>query len=239
MFGLLLALALGGLATAAVGIAHQLLPRHFTPAQQRQITGWEMERRWLVLPAGKIFPAAVPYTVSWPSRDEPASLKLQAQRLAISPPESCGAAVSAAAARVLDHRGCSTALRATYVDSSGSMVATIVVAVLPASAPSRSVAADLKSMAEGGGAPVQAFAVAGTPAAGFGASERQIFDVSAAGPYVILSTAGFTATRRENVTADDYVHEEMQSLADGLVGSAEKVLGTPPRPPVCPGAPGC
>src|SRR5215470_8147679 len=53
VFALLLVAALGGLSVAAVGIAHGLLPRHFTAAQRRQISDWEMERRWRVLPTGK------------------------------------------------------------------------------------------------------------------------------------------------------------------------------------------
>ncbi len=238
-FALVLAVGLAGLLGAAVGVAHRLLPRRFTAAQQRQIIGWEMERRWRVLPAGKIFPASVPYTVPAAALDGPDSLTLQAQRLAISPAESCSAAVLGPAAAVLDSHGCSTALRATYVDASGSMVATVVVAVLPAGTAASSVASVLASTATEPGGPAQTFSVAGTSAAGFGDGERQVSDVAGAGPYVIVSTAGFTDDRREQVTADDYVHAEMTSLAQGLVRSAELVLGARPRPPTCPGAPGC
>src|SRR5215469_9020202 len=63
VFALLLVIALAGLAVAAVGMAHALLPRQFTAAQRRQISDWEMERRWRALSAGKIFPASVTYTV--------------------------------------------------------------------------------------------------------------------------------------------------------------------------------
>jgi hypothetical protein len=140
---------------------------------------------------------------------------------------------------VLDRSRCSTALRATYVDASGSMVATVVVAVLPAGAAARTVAAELASTTEGTGGPVQAFAVPDTAAANFGAAEQKLSDVVVAGPYVILATAGFTDDRLERVTFDDYVHAEMTSLAAGLVRSAQLVLGRPPPRPVCPGAPGC
>jgi hypothetical protein len=192
-----------------------------------------------VLSAGKIFPAAVPYTVPAAQLDGSGSLTLQAQRLVIGTPESCSKAVSPAAARVLDRSRCSTVLRATYVDSSGSMVATVLVAVLPADAAARTVVAELASTAEGAGGPVQALAVPGTAAASFGDDQRQLSDVVEAGPYVILATAGFTDDRREQVTADDYVRAEMTSLAAGLVTSAQLVLGRPPPRPVCPGAPGC
>ncbi len=238
-FALVLAVGLVGLGAAAVGIAHRLLPRHFTAAQQRQIMGWEMERRWRVLPAGRIFPAVVPYTVSAAELQGPASLTLQAQRLGISPQESCSAAVTTTAASVLEHGGCSTAFQATYVDSSGSMVATLVVAVLPASSAASGVAHALETAAYGAAGPAQTFPVPGTPAAGFGDAQRQLSHVEAAGPYVILSTAGFTDGRPGPISADSYLDAEMASLAEGLVSSAQRVLGKQPPLPVCPGAPGC
>ena len=220
-FALVLVVGLVGLGTAAVGIAHRLLPRHFTAAQQRQIMAWEMERRWRVLPAGKIFPEVVPYTVSAAALDAPASLTLLAQRLGISPQESCSAAVTTAAASVLEHGGCATAFQATYVDASGSMVATVVVAVLPASSAASSVARTLKATAYGPPGPAQTFPVAGTPAAGFGDAQRQVSRVEAAGPYVILSTAGFTDGRPGLVSDDSYVDAEMASSPRGQ--SAEVV----------------
>ncbi len=238
-FTLVLAIGLLGLGVAAVGIAHRLLPRHFTAAQQREIMSWEMERRWRVLAAGKIFPAVVPYTVSAGVLDGPASLTLQAQRLGISPQESCSAAVTTAAASVLQHGGCSTAFQATYVDSSGSMVATLVVAVLPASSAASSVADALRAATYGAAGPAQTFPVPGTPAAGFGDGQRQLSHVVAAGPYVILSTAGFSDGRPGVVSSDSYVDAEMASLGEGLVSSAQRILGKRPPLPVCLGAPGC
>jgi hypothetical protein len=239
IISLLFAIGLVGLAAAAVGIAHRLLPRQFTPAQQRQIIGWEVARRWRVLPAGKIFPASVSYTVPANALAGTAGLTLQAQRLGISPPESCSSALGAAAASVLDRSGCSAVLRATYVDASGSMVATIAVAVLPAGTAAGRLVSELKSATGGAAALVQTFPVPRTAAAGFGDNERQLPDVAAAGPYVIMSTAGFTDDRGAQVAHDPYVGQEMTSLAAGLVSSAQRVLGKQPPMPVCPGAPGC
>src|SRR5215467_15784499 len=114
VFALLLVAALSGLAVAAVGIAHGLLPRQFTATQRRQISDWEMARRWRVLSAGKIFPASVTYTV--PATDLNATgsgLTLHAERLAISPVTGCAGALDPAASSVLTRYGCSTVLRAT------------------------------------------------------------------------------------------------------------------------------
>lgn len=236
---LLLVVGLGGLAIAAVSIAHSLLPRQFTAAQRRQIVDWEMERRWRTVPAGDIFPASVSYTVPANDLYAASGLVLQAQRLAISPAEGCAAAFESSAGRVLSRHGCSTVLRATYVDSSGSMVATVVVAVLPAGASASSVVSELGQPADGAPGPVHAFAVAGTPAAGFDDANRQVSSAVGVGPYVILSTAGFTSDRRQKVSSDQYVSEEMSSLAGGLLTSAQQVLGRQPRVPRCPGSPGC
>lgn len=241
VLALLLVAALGGLAVAAVGIAHGLLPRPFTAAQRRQISDWEMERRWRVLPAGKIFPASISYTVSAAALNASSGsgLTLQAQRLAISPAESCASAFEQTAVPLLSRLHCSTVLRATYLDASGSMVATIAVAVLPGSAAANVAYHGLPGTEAGAPGPALTFPVPGTPAAGFGDAERQLSFVVAAGPYVILSTAGFADARTQRVSSDTYMSREMESLADGLVKSVQGNIGKPPPTPVCPGAPGC
>ena len=239
VFALVLVVALAGLAVAAVGIAHSLLPRQLTAAQRRQISDWEMERRWRALSAGKIFPASVSYTVLAADLNSASGLTLHAQRLAISAAERCAGAFDSAAERVLSRLGCSTVLQATYLDASGSMVATITVAVLPGTAAAKAVYAELPGTAAGAPGPAHAYPVPGTPAAGFGDAERQLSVDVAAGPYVILSTAGFADDRTFRVTADDYMSREMESLAGGLVSSVQHNLGKPPPEPACPGAPGC
>jgi len=239
VFTLLLVAALGGLAVAAVGVAHGLLPRQFTAAQRRQISDWEMERRWRALPAGKIFPATVSYTLPGADLDSGGDLNLHAQRLAISPAEPCADAFSAAAEHVLSRLGCSTALQATYVDASGSMVVTVTVAVLPGSAAATAAYNGLPDMAAGDPGPALPYAVAGTAAAGFGEAERQLSSDVVAGPYVILSTAGFADDRTQRVSSDIPVSQEMSSLASGLVRSVQIMIGKTPPEPVCPGAPGC
>jgi hypothetical protein len=240
VFALLLAAGLAGLAVSAVGIAHQLLPRQFTVAQRRQIATWELERRWRALPAGAIFPASVSYSV--PSADfySGSGLTLQARLLRVSPETSCAAAVSGQAAVILGRLGCTDAMRATYVDASGSLVATVAVVVLPGSGAERAAAKELTGTHGFSPSLVRALRVAGTPAGEFGQAERQLTQAVGAGPYLILSTAGFADGRRHvRLAADHYLDDEMTSLASGLVDSAERVLGKPLPPIACPGAPGC
>lgn len=240
IFTVLLAAGLAGLGAAAVGIAHQLLPRRFTPAQQSRIATWEMERRWRAFPAGAIFPDSVKYVVSGAALNSSGDLALQARRLAIAPQSGCAAVVSGAAARVLHRYGCTGAVRATYVDASGSMVATVAVIVMPGTAAAETAASDLT---HGSGNPallVQAFRVLGSPAAGFGDPQRQLTRTVTAGPYLILVTAGFADGRhRIGIRGDYYQYQEMTSLNAGLTAFAATTLGRPLPVPACPGAPGC
>lgn len=239
-FVLLLIVGLGGMAAAAAGIAHAVLPRQFTAAQRRQIIGWEQESRWRTLPAGTIFPAKVAYKVPAADLDSAEGLGLQARRLTISPAKSCAAAFDAAAAKILARAGCSAVLRATYLDSSASMVTTVAIAVLPAGSSAVAVAGELQPSA-GKPGPVIALKVPGTAASGFGDAERLVSSAAGTGPYVIMSTAGFTAGRGPDrgLRSDRYVGDEMSSLAAGVVSSARKALGQPVPAPTCPGAPGC
>jgi hypothetical protein len=237
-FVTLLIAALCGLGVAAVGAAHQLLPRQFTAAQRQRIETWEMTRRWRALPAGKIFPAAVSYQLPSSAFYGQPGLKLSAHRLTIDTSANCKGSLSVTAARILAHHGCAAVLRATYVDASGSLVATVGVAVLPDSSAAQAV---VSALGNGSAAePLRALKVAGTLADEFRDPERQVSRVAAAGPYVVFSTAGFTDGRpREKISTDAYLDHELTSLTAGLSKSASSVLGSQPPPPTCPGAPGC
>jgi hypothetical protein len=239
-----LALALCGLAVSAAEVVSQVLPRRFTAAQQRQIEAWEMARRWRALPEGVIFPATVTYQLPGTAFYGGQSLPLTARRLAVGTPAGCASAADAAAARVLGRYRCAALLRATYTDSTGSMVATVGVAVLRDSAAAAAAQNRLSATATPvtGDQPdgVRAAPVAGTLASRFRDRQRQLSVDTHAGPYVIMATVGYTDGRpRVRVSADSYLADEMDSLAEGLDDAVTGVLGRPPRTPACPGAPGC
>jgi len=229
---------LAGLAASAVGIAHQLLPRRFTPAQRRAISAWEMDRRWRALPAGKIFPAAVTYTLPAEKLFATSNLVLNASRLGISGATRCASAASGAAVRLLSSHDCTAALRATYTDSSDSLVATITVAVMPSESAARTVVSDLHGL-DAGQMVVRPLRIPGTPAAKFSDADRQLSSTASVGPYLILATAGFTDARHHLRIPDGYLDMEMDSLVKGLVQEASSSLGATPPAPSCPGAPGC
>jgi hypothetical protein len=239
-----LVLGLCGLAGAAAGVVTQFLPRTFTAAQQRQIMAWDMARRWRTMPAGKVFPAAAGYQLSGFALNAPSELSLTARRLGIARQESCAAATDVTAGRVLDRLGCKAVLRATYADSTSSMIVTVGVAVLPSGGTARAAFRDLAAAGASPGSKLlpglRAVAFPGTLAAHFGDRQRQLnWDVSA-GPYLIMSTVGFADGRpRVRVVSDAYADQEMSGLAQGVADVIRAPLGAPPPVPVCPGAPGC
>jgi hypothetical protein len=235
---LVLAVGLGGLAAAAVGVAHQLMPRQFTAAQERQIMTWEMARRWRAYPAGQIFPLTLTYQQPSPVIAPASNETLRARRLGIGRQGSCGPAVSSDAARVLAAHDCTVLLRATYLDSSGSILVTVAVAVLPDTSAATAVASALA--APHSAIALGTLAVRGTAAARFRNRQRQLAYATSEGPYVVLATAGFTDGRpHEPLLTDSYYDREMTNLVTGLSDAIAGRLGQRPPVPSCPGAPGC
>lgn len=232
-------LALGGLGLVGfgVGASLQTMPRKFTPAQQRQITDWELGKRWRDLAVGAIFPASVSYPAPTALGDP--SLMLSARRVGVARQASCASVTDPAAAAVLDRAGCAAVLRATYVDATDSYVVTVGAAALPGVAKA---AAAARAIENTGGArsAVRTVPVKGTPAAAFTDKRRQLSGVVSAGTYVVLYTVGYTDTRpHEPVTRDDYTDEEMKSAGAGVAHDVLSALAAPVPSPHCPGTPGC
>jgi hypothetical protein len=236
-----LVLGLGGLAVSVFGVASQILPRRFSLAQQRQIESWEVARRWRALPEGQIFPADLRYTLPGAAFSASKGLRLTARRLGVARPARCAKGAGPDAGRILDRYGCTELLRATYLDSTGSLVVTVGVAVLRNAAAAAAADARLTSDRHDGlPDSVRPAPVSGTLAARFSSSQRQLAWDTHAGPYVILATAGYADGRpRVHVGADSYLRSEMSSLDGGLGGAVQGVLGREPPVPSCPGAPGC
>lgn len=232
-------LGMAGLVASAAGIASQVLPRKFTAAQQQQIIAWETAKRWRTMEAGKIFPASVTYQLPDYDTTAGSQLPLAANRVGIAPETACGTGADPAAARVLDAGHCTTLLRATYTDETDSMLVTVGVAVMPGRAAARSAAAAL-SEDHGQLSGVRAASFPDTLASAFSDGQRQLSWAVSKGPYVVLSTIGYVDGRPQvQVSSDPYADEEMTSVADGVSGAVEALLGATPAAPRCPGAPGC
>jgi hypothetical protein len=241
-FGLALTVLLigaAGLAASAAGVSSQLLPRKFTAAQQQQIMNWEIARRWRTLPAGTIFPASITYQLPGYALGSSTALPLTASRVAIAPQTTCAEAAVAAAAQVLSAHHCTAMIRATYADETDSMLVTIGVAVMPGAGAARAAAGELSS-GPGLHPGVRVVAFPGTLAASFRDRQRQLSWAASAGPYVILSAAGYAnGMPEEDVASNPYADQEMTSLADGVAQAIGTPLDVQPPPPRCPGAPGC
>lgn len=237
----MLAAALCGLAVSAAGVVGRVLPRRFSVTQQHQIEDWEIAGRWRALPENAIFPASVPYRLSGTYLYSASGLRLSARRLGVSSPATCAKGADPAAGRILGGHRCATLLRATYTDSTGSMVATVGVAVLPGDVAAAK-AEDQLSGTHDDGQPdgVAPARMSGTLASRFDDGRRQLNLNSRAGPYLIMATVGYADGRPHvRISADSYLQGEMSSLAQGLSDAVMGALGKPPRPPSCPGAPGC
>jgi hypothetical protein len=228
-----------GLAASAAGVSSQLLPRRFTAGQQQEIAAWEMARRWRTMTVGEIFPAAVAYQLPVGGPGAASDLSLEAYRVGIARQTSCAAGSDPAAARVLAAGRCTAMLRATYADETDSMLVTVGVAVMPGAGAAKSAASRLSS----GRQPrpgVSEAAFRATLARDFGPRQQQLSWAVSAGPYLIMSTAGFADGRpRVPLSSDPYTDQEMTSFATGVADAVGGPLGEEPAPPRCPGAPGC
>jgi hypothetical protein len=158
------------------------LTRHATKTEVAAAVREEIASRWQRLPAGQIFPRSVAYTTA-------EGMDTAAHLVGIAPAASCAAALDKVAAQALSRHGCITALRATYLDASGTLVLTAGIVVLPGAAAAGQAAADLNSHPHAG---VRAVAFPGTVAQSFRDSRREWFSVTVRGPYVFLSAVGYT-----------------------------------------------
>ena len=229
-------LGVAGLLVSGSGLAAQILPRRFSPAQQQEIMAWQTASRWRTWPAGKIFPAQVSYQLPSTEFDTVNGLTLTAHRVGIAPQASCRDGTDRALAQVLGKDGCAALLRATYTDATGSLVLTVGVAVMRGPAPPPTRLPDGRGLRPS----VKTVPFPHTLTAGFGDRQRQVSGAYSRGPYLVLYTAGFTDGRRyDQVTLNPYAASEIDSLGSGVAQHIGSALGAPPRVPTCPGAPEC
>jgi hypothetical protein len=217
----------------------RIMPRHFTAAEQQKIISWEIGKRWRTWPAGEIFPASIAYQVPASILASDTGLTLTARRVAIAPGASCGTVTDAAAAQILARGGCTTVLRATYVDAAGAFVTTVGVAVLP----SARAAAAVNTALSGPGTlrpGIRAAAFPGTLTAWFADRSRQVSLSISAGPYLVIYAAGYTDGRpRAAADGTHYAQSELLKSAEGIAGYIAGKISAQPPVPACPGAPGC
>lgn len=228
-----------GLVASLIGLVAGVMPRHFSASEQQKIMLWEMAKRWRTWPAGQIFPARVRYGLPGQVLDSATGLNLYARRVGIALQAPCAAALDPAAAHVLARYGCVAVLRATYVDATGAFVTTVGVAVLRGARD----AAMMRRALPGSGdrrPGVRAVPFPGTLTASFADRSRQVGSSIAAGPYIVLYTAGYADGRPYLVgQKDQYARDELLSASQGVAAVIGRRIGALPASPHCPGAPGC
>jgi hypothetical protein len=181
-----LAVALAGIAGLAGGGAalHAELTRHATASEVAAAGRTEIATRWARWTAARIFPAAVRYV----NAD---GLSTTGYRVGIARRASCVAALDPPAAAILRRHGCAAVLRATYVDQSGSLVATVGVAVMPSLTAALAAVNSVLS-APGKAAGLRAAGFPGTWADRFGDAQRGWSFATSGGPYAYFFAAGYT-----------------------------------------------
>jgi hypothetical protein len=178
--GLAAVLGLGAGAYGGLQVKREL-DRPPTRTEKDIASVQEMAMRWRTLPAGEIFPETVDYGED--------GMHELATRVGIAPQASCAKALDAAIAKVVTANGCTTVLRATYLDATQTIVSTVGVAVLPDEASVWKSSRSLRSQfGERGVRPV---AFPGTLSALFGDSARQNFAATEFGNYLIFAAGGF------------------------------------------------
>ena len=231
-------LALIGLCASVGSVVLHVLPRTFSRGQQQQLAAWEIGKRWRTWPAGRIFPAAIPYQVPATALDSASPARLTATRIGIAPATSCLSATGRKAWPVLVRQHCTTVLRATYEDSTGAFAVTVGIAVLPGPGQARDALRALPAHTTTAG--LRAVPFGHTLTSLFSDTARQLSATSAVGPYLIMSTVGYADGRpRVRESADPYDKDEMLSAADGVSDWIAARIGAPPPPARCPGGPAC
>ncbi|MEV0587356.1 hypothetical protein [Nonomuraea sp. NPDC050310] len=229
--GIFLALLAAVVATSAVlvllgtvGLVAETRSRPLTPAEQMRYQQEEIARRWQAWPATGVFPEEVKYLGLQ-------RLPQYARRVGIAPEVSCGRAVDAAVADVLDRHGCLTTLRATYIDETATFVFTVGVAVLESEESRVSAAEELSGDDRVGVLPV---AFPGTVTERFGVDQRQRNAWVGAGPYLVFATGGYVDGRtRAAVPPEEILHSELWTTARSIGNQIAYFLADPPRVPPC------
>jgi len=187
-------LAAGCLAVTAVAVmaVHGELVRKPTAAELSRAAATAVARRWQAWPAGKIFPASLPYVTNL-------EVPEHASRVGIDPANGCAAAVDATVAAVLRRYGCLGVLRANYLDQREGVVFTVGVVAFPGDRAAAAARSQLRAASTSG---LRALAIPKTASAWFSDRARQAATMALSGPYIVLTTAGYSDGRPAAATGE-------------------------------------
>jgi hypothetical protein len=206
--------ALVVLGIAGVGGGGALLARNLSHTSSGATAGGQaIATRWQQLPASQIFPATIQYVSAQ-------NVMESAHRVGIAPAASCPAALDSAASAAMANLGCTMALRATYADQSGMLLATVAVAVVASARAAATAAGHIAALRPPAG--IRPVPFSGTIADLFQDAQRAALGTPiAAGRYVFFYAAGY-ADGRPGQSAGD--NPDLNSLGQDLVTKVEHVL---------------
>jgi hypothetical protein len=196
------------------------LTRSPTSAERRRAAAVEVARRWEAWPAGKIFPAAVPYSLDVGGRES-------ARRVGIGTDTACQSALDAPLRAAFRSYGCRAVIRATYLDQLQGLAITVGVAAFRDERKAGEAATRLPPGARP--APgLRALPFADSVVSRFDDVARQSAAVRHRGPYVVIATIGYADGRPAGGAKQkqDYLDAVAPQLAESVLGS----LTTPARP---------
>lgn len=164
---------------------------------------------WRNETAGELFPATVgdPPNSEYEASDEKIA---QWRRMGISQETSCSKGLSGETKKTAQQLGCEAVVRATYVDLTGEMVATVAIIVLPKSATDAQEMGEYLQGQSGEEFPegaVVPFKVAGTLAAKWDESRRNGMGGAGLGgnlPYAVAVTTGAVDGRGAGALPDEF-----------------------------------
>jgi hypothetical protein len=217
--GVIAVICLFALVAAVAGLLGELT-RPPTSAERDRAAVVEVARRWEAWPAGKIFPATVPYTLDVGGQE-------RARRVGIGPDQVCQSALDAPLHAAFRSYGCRAVVRATYLDQLQGLAITVGVAAFPDERKAGEAAARLPRGAKP--APgLRALSFADSVASRFDDAARQSAAVRHRGPYVVIATIGYADGRPAGGARQkqDYLDAVAPQLAESVLGP----LTTPARP---------
>ncbi|GAA2081973.1 hypothetical protein GCM10009780_19710 [Actinomadura alba] len=199
------------MSAGAMAVGHELT-REPTVKELELARATELGSRWLDLTAGEIFPATVEYSLGLRVELRKTDRKPRAHRIGIAPASGCTAALDRKAADILTRHHCRAMLRATYVDESGTLVATIGVAVMPTAKDAADTEADFGSIGGTDRYGLLPVRFPNSAAERFDAKQRQVLALSQARtPYVFFRVSGWADGRR--TLKEDDRQEDMFEFA--------------------------
>lgn len=196
-----------------------------TSAELRRAATAEVAQRWQRWPVGRIFPERLPYSPDGSIRDPADGQQTEiAGRVGVAPASGCAEVIEPRIAVLLQAQGCRAVLRATYLDQLQGIVVTVGIAVFPDEWAAYRARLDVPGEAT----TLRSMPFPNTVTARFSDAARQSGSAERAGPYIVLTTSGYTDGRPAAATPKK--REEIFDVAPQLATSIARSMSSQKLP---------